>query len=375
MKINGHTDLLSPDLLPHLPYATATATAMAKTPLIDAMEEVALKFSESVERHSKSLDERKISKFSPSQQQVERIEKLAELYRLLDHSDQPSLEQQARRMQQQLQQQPSLQTALSLGGQDPARTDILLQQALRLTLNEGRGSEAQQTQGLIDELRQLHGEQIRAGLNTASAIALFSRDPVQRATMRQLYYQAIVGRQPLASLLESLLERFGEEQFGRGLHTLQRALADDIAALAPSLPGGVLGSMLRGLGSCGQLNNLLKVSQALLDRLSQPALRSGMTPLAMSKRVLRFCANGFFARDLTLLGEDTLNQAPHMLPRFFNGLYSLLQNLPLVLWKDLKTRQNGLRLLHNVMDEVARQERRAMGLDRNPSIGATRGIL
>ncbi|MGE7955644.1 type III secretion system gatekeeper subunit SctW [Pseudomonas sp. NPDC089530] len=373
MKINSYNDVLPLDLLPRPPFAAETASATAKNPLIDSMEEVALKFSESVERHSKSLDERQISESTRGQQRVERIEKLAELYRLLDHSDQPSLEQQARRMQQVLQQQPSLQAALSLGDQDPARTDILLQQALRLAMNEGRESEAQSTRGLIDELRQVHGERIRAGFNTASAIALFSRDPEQRSAMRQLYYQAIVGQQPLASLLESLLERFGDEQLGRGLRTLQRALADDIAALAPSLPGGVLGSMLRGLGSCGQLNNLLKACQALLERLSQQQSRSGMTPLAMGKRVLRFCANGFFARDLTLLGEDTLGQAPHLLPWFFNGLYPLLQNLPLVLWKDLKTRQNGLRLLHNLMDELARQERQAMGL--GDSLGNTpRGL-
>ncbi|QXI31267.1 type III secretion system gatekeeper subunit SctW [Pseudomonas vanderleydeniana] len=364
MKINSYNDVVPLDLLPRPPIVPETSASVPDNPLIDSMEEVALKFSESVERHSKSLDERQISESSRGQR-VERIEKLAELYRLLDYSDQPSLEQQARRMQMQLLQQPSLQSALSVAEQDPARADILLQQALRLSTSEGRDTEAQSTRGLIDELRQLHGDRIRAGFNTAGAIALFSQDPQHRTAMRQLYYSAIVGQQPLASLLEGLLERFSEEQFGRGLRTLQRALADDIAALSPSLPGGVLGSMLRGLGSCGQLNNLLKACQALLDRQRQHQPRSNMTSLAMSKRVLRFCGNGFFARDLTLLGEDTLGQAPHLQPWFFNGLYPLLQNLPLVLWKDLKTRQNGLRLLQNLMDQLARQERQAMGLGDN----------
>ncbi|MDI2591001.1 type III secretion system gatekeeper subunit SctW [Pseudomonas sp. N3-W] len=361
MKINTYNDVMPLDLIARPMFGAPAESAVAKNPLIDSMEEVALKFSESVERHSKSLDERHISEPGRGQR-VERIEKLVELYRLLDHADQPSLEQQARRMQAQLQQQPSMEAALALGEHDPARTDILLQQALRLSTAEGLEAEVDTTRNLIDELRQLHGDKIRAGFNTASAIALFSQDPQQRAAMRQLYYKAIVGQQPLATLLEALLERFSEEQFARGLRTLQRALADDIAALSPSLPSGVLATMLRGLGSCGQLNNLLKTCLALLERMQQRAPRSNMTPLTMGKRVLRFCANGFFARDLTLLTEDTVGAESRLHPLFLNGFYPLLQNLPLVLWKDLKTRQNGLRLLHNMMDELARQERQLMGL-------------
>lgn len=361
MKINNYNDVVPLDLIPRPVIGSDAASAIAKNPLIDSMEEVALKFSESVERQSKSLDERNVSE-SGRGQRVERVEKLVELYRLLEQGDRPNLEQQAQRMQRQLQQEPSLQAALTLGDNDPARTDILLQQALRLSTAEGRDSEVDTTRTLIDELRQVHGDKIRAGFNTASAIALFSQDPQQRALMRQLYYKAIVGQQPLASLLEALLERFSEEHFARGLRTLQRALADDLAALAPSLPGAVLGSMLRGLGSCGQLSNLLRTCNALLERLKSSSSNGNLTTLVMSKRVLRFCANGFFARDLTLLTDEAVGNDPRLHPLFLNAFHPLLRNLPLVLWKDLKTRQNGMRLLQNLMDELARQERQAMGL-------------
>ncbi|MGN7738555.1 type III secretion system gatekeeper subunit SctW [Pseudomonas sp. 22526] len=361
MKINNYNDVLPLDPLPRPMLGAESASTRMKNPLIDSMEEVALKFSESIERHSKSLDQRSIKDASRGQR-LERIEKLAELYRLLDPTDQPSLEQQARRMQRHLQQQPSLQAAMTLADQDPARADILLQQTLHLSQSEGRKTDADTTQQLIDELRQVHGDKVQAGFNTASAIALFSRDPRQRAAMRQLYYKTIVGQEPLSSVLEALLERFSDEQLTRGLRTLQRALADDIAALSPSLSCGVLGSMLSSLGSCGQLNNLLKTCQTLIGRLRLQDHQDSMTPLIMSKRVLRFCANGFFARDLTLLAEDTVGNTPCLHPLFLNGLYPLLQNLPLVLWKDLKTRQNGLRLLQNLMDEMARQERQTLGL-------------
>ncbi|MFJ4143874.1 type III secretion system gatekeeper subunit SctW [Pseudomonas sp. NPDC089734] len=363
MKINSFPDMRPADLepLPRPPVAETKSFA-PKDPLLDSMEEVAMKFSESVERHSKGLDERHVRE-SGSSQRIERIEKLAELYKLLDNSEQPSLEQQARRMQIKLMQQGSLPDVLTMADNDPARADILLQQVVRMSAAEGSETSHDQAQTLLDELRLTHGDKIRAGLNTASAIALFSSDPQQRSLMRQLYYKAIVGQQPLASLLEALLERFNEDQFARGLRTLQRALADDIAALAPSLPGGVLRSMLRGLGASGQLNNLLKTCLALLERLAKKSPGSSMTALGMSKRILRFCGNGFFARDLTLLAEETIGRTPNLQPLFFNGLYPLLQGLPLPLWKDLKTRQNGLRLLQGLMDELSRQERKAMGLD------------
>jgi len=362
MKINSYIDIRpEPDLIPR-PPVPETKSLVPKNPLQDSMEEVAMKFSESVERHSKGLDERHVRE-STSSQRVERVEKLAELYRLLDNADQPSLEQQARRLQGQLQQQGSLKDVLAQAGGDPTRADLLLQQVVRMSATEGKEDTHDQAMALIDELRLSHGDKIRAGLNTASAIALFSSDPQQRSAMRLLYYKAIVGQQPLASLLESLLERFNEDQFARGLRTLQRALADDIAALAPSIPGAALRAMLRGLGASGQLNNLIKTCLALLQRLAHKAPGSNMTPLAMSKRVLRFCGNGFFARDLTLLAEETIGRTPTLQPLFFNGLYPLLQNLPLTLWKDLKTRQNGLRLLLGLMDEMARHERKALGMD------------
>ncbi|AZC84001.1 type III secretion system gatekeeper subunit SctW [Pseudomonas chlororaphis] len=361
MKINNYNDVLSLDPLPRPTFGSEIASATAKNPLIDSMEEVALKFSESVERHSKSLDQRSIKDINRDQR-VERIERLVELYRLLDPSNQPSLQQQARRMQIHLQQQPSLQAALTLADQDPACADILLQQAFRLSQSEGRKTDADTTLQLIDELRLVHGDKVRAGFNTARAIALFSRDPQQRAAMRQLYYRTIVDQKPLASLLEALLEHFSEEQIIRGLHTLQRALADDIAALSPSIPSGVLSSMLSGLSSCGQLNNLLKTCQTLIEGMRQQEHWGDMTPLAMSKRLLRFCAHGIFARDLTLLAEDTVGSTLRLQPMFLNGLYPLLHNLPLVLWKDLKTRQNGLHLLQDLIAEVAQQERQALGL-------------
>ena len=89
MKINSYIDIRpEPDLIPR-PPVPETKSLVPKNPLQDSMEEVAMKFSESVERHSKGLDERHVRE-STSSQRVERVEKLAELYRLLDNADSPA---------------------------------------------------------------------------------------------------------------------------------------------------------------------------------------------------------------------------------------------------------------------------------------------
>jgi type III secretion protein W len=270
-------------------------------------------------------------------------------------------------MQMLLQQQPSMQAMLALTQDDPARTDIVLQQTLRLATASGDEKEIADVQAAIEELRASHGDKIRAGLNTASAIALFSQDADQRKIIRQLYYKAIVGQQPLSNLLESLFERFNEEQFPRVLRTLQRALADDIAAMAPSLPGAALRSMLRGLGASSQLSNMLQICRDLLERLALKNPAGKMTTLQLARRIVRFCGNGFFARDLSTLTEETVGRDQRLQPIFLNGLLSLLQRLPLPVWKDNKTRQNSLRLMLGLMEEMSRHERKTLGLSDGQS--------
>jgi type III secretion protein W len=366
MKIGAYNDTpVIPDFIPPL-TPKVERVEVPRNPLLDSMEEIGMKFSESVERHSKRIDERHVqTSHAPSR--LERIEKLTELYRLLDHPDQPSLEQQARRMQMLLQQQPSMQAMLALTQDDPARTDIVLQQTLRLATASGDEKEIADVQAAIEELRASHGDKIRAGLNTASAIALFSQDADQRKIIRQLYYKAIVGQQPLSNLLESLFERFNEEQFPRVLRTLQRALADDIAAMAPSLPGAALRSMLRGLGASSQLSNMLQICRDLLERLALKNPAGKMTTLQLARRIVRFCGNGFFARDLSTLTEETVGRDQRLQPIFLNGLLSLLQRLPLPVWKDNKTRQNSLRLMLGLMEEMSRHERKTLGLSDGQS--------
>lgn len=343
MKINSHNDsvLNGPPARP----------AQTQKPMVNLQKPVAADLAPGAQQQTQH------------QQAVERIDALTKLYRLLEHTSRSDLASQARRLQKYLQLPMPLQAALKLAQGDPARADILLQHSLMLAQLEGRQADMRTTRELLDALREQHGDKIRAGINTASAIALFSSDPQQRSALRNLYYQAIVGQEPLASLMEGLLARLGPKRFYRGLRTLQRALSEDIAALESSLPKAVLRSLLWNLSACGCLSSLLKDCKALHEGLHPIVPANVMTPLVMGKRILRFCTKGFTTPELEAFTEDALGQARHLRWRLLNRLYTLLLNLSPALWRDVKTRQSSLLLIRNLISEgrkTLRSGRRAL---------------
>ncbi|MBT2375468.1 HrpJ domain-containing protein [Pseudomonas fluorescens] len=292
----------------------------------------------------------------------EHIDALTKLYRLLDHSGHSDLVSQARQLQQYLQQHNILQMALKIGQNDPARSEILLHYNLLLAQAESREADARTTRNSIEELRQLYGKKIRAGFNTASAIALFSSDPRHRRALRDLYYKIIDGKEPLACLMEELLSHLGAERFRRGLRTLQRALAEDVAALEPSLPKKVLRALLWSLSACGCLSSLLKDCERLLDRLHCVQTNGVMTPLIMGKRILRFCGNGLLRQELMFFTEEVLGQSAQFQQKLHSDLYSLFLSLPPVLWRDLKAREKSLLVVQGLFDKTGKSNRLYQGL-------------
>ncbi len=360
MSINSYSGIQAGAFLPHLETFKAPAESaklvQPSQPLTDAMEEVAMAFSASVERNSKALNQREVAGKKPLRN-VERVEKLAELYRLLDQPSLLNLGKQAQQMQSLLQQQPSLEDLLDLTDKDPTRASLVLQQVQRQAQAHGNQADSQIAEQYLGTLHEEYGEQIRAGLNTASAIAEFSADPGQKQAMRHLYYQAVVNQQSVGGILDALLERFEEKNFGRGLRSLQRALADDIGALAPSLTPSALRGLLGKLNASSQLSHTLQSSREVLERMTTDTSTPGLSPVQLTRNLLRLSANGVFMRDFQNLsheavGKDPLRQAP-----FLNALHPVVQELPMPLWKDAKTRQSALGLMRTLMDEQARTER------------------
>ncbi|MEQ9919680.1 type III secretion system gatekeeper subunit SctW [Pectobacterium brasiliense] len=338
---------------------TSSHHAPPGSPLSTSMEEVAMAFGEQAERRSKSLNRRHIAQQPDARAtaNVERIEKLTELFRMLENPSQSTLDQQLSRMRDLLMQQgsPSLESVLEAAGNDPARGDILLRHIQQQSPQQPELTAA--AESALQQLHQEKGPEVRAGLNTATAIALFSTQPEQKQAMRDLYYQKIVHQQSASALLDSLLERFDAATFSIGLRTLQRALAADIASLTPSISKAVLSKMLSNLNDSRHLSHTLSSSQTLLTRLANKVPAFTLGAVELTRRLIGLSANGAYARDLHNLGREVAGTQVQHQAMFFSALLPLVSDLPHPLWRDSKNRQTALQLIRGMIGDIAQYEK------------------
>ncbi len=91
--------------------------------------------------------------------------------------------------------------------------------------------------------------------------------------------------------------------------------------------------------------------------MTSDTTKPGLSAVQLTRNLLRLSTNGVFMRDFQnlsheVVGKDPLRQAP-----FLNALHPVVQELPMPLWKDAKTRQSALGLMRTLMNEQANIER------------------
>jgi len=244
---------------------------------------------------------------------------------------------------------------------DPASAYATLSM-MAMRLQDGhQPAQLAKIQGLLDELQEKHGAEVAAGVNTAQAFALHSTNREQKKTLRKLYYDGVVGQQSSDSVLDMLLSKFGAEGFIPALKTLQRALADDIAALAPSIPPMALRRLMSGLNDTSLLSNTINEVTEFLNRIQQSFGNVRMSVDTMTRSLLGMCRNGFYSNNLITMGLETVGEASQQQPFYFNHLLRLVQRLPENVWGDNgKHRDGAIKLLRALNGELAQMEKNRM---------------
>ncbi|MEM6050741.1 type III secretion system gatekeeper subunit SctW [Erwinia sp. P7711] len=340
-------------------------TQSAAASLSDSLEEIGMMFSEKVEKKTKGLNRRQINTqhLRSNRGAVERIERLGELYQMLDGQQQDRLETRLSALKDVLskESEPEAETLVEAADNDPARCDLLLRMTLREADRTGDLETAAAASNGLDALHEKFGDKVRAGLNTAPAIASFTTDPTEKQGMRDLYYHSIVKHQSPAVMLDSLLERFGREQFKPGLRTLQRALSEDIAALTPSISARSLNKIHHALSEAGQITHVLAGSDKLLSDLRSrgkiPA--SALDGIEMTRRLLNVAETGLQGRDITSMGKEFAGENPASKMLFFNGLLPLMNAMPRMLWRDSNERPAAAKLLRSAIGMMVDNEHKA----------------
>ncbi len=340
-------------------------TQSAADSLADSLEELGAIFGEKVEKSTKGLNRRQINTqhLRSNRGAVERIERLGELYQMLDGQQQDRLETRMNALKSVLGKgpEPDAGELVEAAENDPARCNLMLRMVLREADSRGDTQTATAASQGLERLDEQFGDLVRAGLNTAPAIASFTTDPAEKQGMRDLYYNGIVKHQSPSVILDSLLERFGREQFMPGLRTLQRALAEDIASLAPSISARSLHKIQLGLSEAGQLTHLIANSDKLLDDLRSRGKipTSALGGIEMTRRLLNVAETGLQGRDINAIGKEFAGEKPAAQMIFFNGLLPLMNNMPPMLWRDRNHRPEAAKLLRSVIGMLVDNEHKA----------------
>lgn len=331
----------------------------------DMKEEVGLMFSERAESQKKAEQRRVQQQHLRHRQNAGKVE-LHRLYAMLDSGDPARREAHLSQLRDALKRKPPADTdeLLAQLDNDPARCDLLLRVMEREAREQGDEELSQTIATHLQTLQSQHGERLRAGLNTAAAFAEFTPHAQQRQTLRNLYYDSIVHQQSAIAMVDLLLAHTEPSQFVSGLRTLQRALADDIAALASSISAGALRHIQNGLAEARQVGHTLKESEKLLNRMAGKMTLHAVSGVDLTRRLLHLSQHGAWQQDLQQLGEDVVaHPTARQLSQFFNAILPLVRSLPLPLWKVKDGRKTALALLasHSAMllDNERKQARRA----------------
>jgi len=353
MKVDPPIDVQKPQSLEQPALARVDNRPPSQASTATVGDDLGSLFSQEVELNSRALGRRQVGL------RVTPVEQLAQLYEQLGHPAQATLATIARSVRVQLLVNPSVDKFLEITGNDPARAYVVLQQVAAQADAEVRSKEAKLAREALVKLELRYKPQIQAGLNTALALQASSDDPQLRQAVRGVYYASVVNRQSLATLLQALLGLFGGEEFGQGLKLMRRALADDIAALTPSIASAKLLTLLVGLRGCDQLGGILSNCRGLIERLALTYPEVSRDAVALLQRLLGYSSTGIAGAEVQRLGSelggaDPLNQLISL-----NSLYTVLKSLPLAVWRDNKGREDALDSFLLVMDEYARTERGA----------------
>jgi len=290
------------------------------------------------------------------------IEQLSELLEGGGGEDQAERESHIRSILDKTPEREQFDAILETMDQDPASTYATLSLMAMKLQDAHQPQLLAKIQAILDRLSETHGAEVTAGMNTARAFATHSTDRTQKRALRKLYYDGVVGQQSSDSLLDMLLSKFGVDGFLPALRTLKRALADDIAALSPSIPPMALRRLMNGLNDTSVLSNTITEVGEFLSRIAKTFGNVSMTVDSMTRTLLGMCRNGFYSNQLIQLGLETVGEASQKQPFYFNHLLRMVQRLPENVWgDDGKHRAGAIKLLRALNGELAQMEKNRLG--------------
>lgn len=192
----------------------------------------------------------------------------------------------------------------------------------------------------LKKIWNTHRQRILSEINTAGAIAEFSKKISDRDQLRRIYYDSILSGSTLRETFERLLQAFTRSRMSWALRALRNAVVDDISARSSAADIIRLEQGARHLEQVAKINSVHLYVKDLGARLDAPSMRSADGVFDFMRSVLRYAESNGGAKRFAGLCEEIVGadraDSPHV--RRQVRLF-LREKIPLSLWTDLATRE------------------------------------
>lgn len=336
------------------------------------------KFAAALVNSSRELSRRDLfAKINALQSQAN---KQHEMSHLLLASHERSLEESARLLRtklkkgllQQVERGKLLKQVLDSMAGDAARAHALLQAAARQARSERSVNEQQMLGQQLQLLREQHGRAPRQPINTGSNTRILARgneDPLRRDKLRGLYSVAVAEQLNVIGLIEALMsstedegqgQQDRRERFEAILREVRQVVARDMAELDSSASPQKLRTMMYAVNTAQYVATLFGSCEHLLGRMRNKNPGIQVETSAFLRNLLGLIGKGMALNEtLQLTQQIGGRQLKHQLA-FLNGLRPMLHQLPIMLWRDVKSRQNALGNLLTLMAALTSEEQKRL---------------
>jgi type III secretion protein W len=268
------------------------------------------------------------------------------------------LDNSARALRQNLLgKQPSLEELLALMEEEPAMAMATLKTAAKQANSEGLPDEHAALSLWVSKLSVKQGGTGRTNLNALRPSSYSEVNKRCRADLRQLYSETPVVMESVKGLIESLMSGQDQpEHFQLQLQQIRNTITHDFSAMAPRASQKQMRSVVRAANVVRHVAVLLQGCKKILKRMSSKNPQGLMDPVNFLRSLLRLSAEGLQMKDTQSLtrfigGEHLKHQLA-----FLNALRPMVQELPLVLWRDLDKRRLALNNLSALMTQLSDKE-------------------
>lgn len=323
----------------------------ATSVLADAAEELVMFAAEKVEH--KSLDERKVSADKPIDvMHVEEIMAYLDAAKVTD--DPQHLAAIAKRL---LSGQENPQELARRESRDPTGQYALLQYALHEGMGNGTSEEILDSlRDALADLEMEHGPQIRSTLNTIGVAAEFGSGAEEIAAFQSTYQDVVLGEatlaQTLALVLDKLSGRDGDD-FAHGLHSLIKAMGQDLAAARPSIDATRLQTLVQDLYQLEVTATVVAGCKDLAATLAEKHGCANLQPIALMKELVAVTNEKWVSasRFSGLADKFGIREVGAQIA-FHAATRGLLREMPVKVYPDSDVRQSILNAAQEALDHA-----------------------